>query len=313
MTLSILYPTSYVEYTAQWFNPGNISADDGSYVTSRTDATGTTANGKWSGFGFNIPSGSTINSITVRLKRKVSSSSSTCYLYRKYYKGATEYDASTLTDRPTTDNISTFSIDNSLFSAEDLNNNLLSVSFQAYTTNLGQYYMLDYLRVEVDYSEHAQISYPSANVASQSTGFVNPSNAYANDNSYATASGTTTLGTTYSGFAFSIPSGATINRILLQVERKIQNTALNYTFVITVKNGATTIFTDTSTAEPTTDTLYTFYISASITAEDLNNDNITVELAASASIAGYSHSVDYVKITADYTQPLTNGSFAQII
>lgn len=59
--------------TGPWTNPGNITLDDGSFATdSITASSDWTPYLKGTGFGFAIPSGSTINGITLEINRKSS-------------------------------------------------------------------------------------------------------------------------------------------------------------------------------------------------------------------------------------------------
>lgn len=56
--------------TLTWLNPGNITVSDNVYATVSTTNTTTTHYLKGTNFGFSIPTGATINGITVSIERK---------------------------------------------------------------------------------------------------------------------------------------------------------------------------------------------------------------------------------------------------
>lgn len=56
--------------TVAWTNPGNVTADDSTFATAALTAIDTTQFLKATGFGFSIPTGSTVDGILVEWKRK---------------------------------------------------------------------------------------------------------------------------------------------------------------------------------------------------------------------------------------------------
>lgn len=117
------------------------------------------------------------------------------------------------------------------------------------------------------------------------------------------------------GFGFSIPSGATINGIVVEVERKASaNTASNTivdTSVRIVKGGALGVNDDKATAGgwPTTDAYATYGGSTDLwletwTPTDINATNFGAAIAAEEVCTGttaVTASVDHIRITVSYT------------
>lgn len=145
--------------------------------------------------------------------------------------------------------------------------------------------------------------------------WTNPSNAAASDNVYAT---TGSLGTTHylkaTNFGFSIPVGATINGIIVGIERNksgepgatIQDSAVRI-----VKANAsigTTNKGDIGTNWPTTDTYKTYGSSSDLwgeiwTATDINDVDFGVVLSTlnTPIDSGVSANVDHIRITVYYS------------
>jgi hypothetical protein len=144
------------------------------------------------------------------------------------------------------------------------------------------------------------------------TGYTNPSNAYADDGVYATAAPAKNAEVSaYFGFpAFTtdeIPDGATINSVTTEFEYRVSTTASIATQYWQTFKGTTGLGTEQSDAsEPLTDVIKTHQVTTGITLTDLRTDNnVRMRLR---SVRGNSNTavtfyIDYVKITVDYTVP----------
>jgi hypothetical protein len=144
-------------------------------------------------------------------------------------------------------------------------------------------------------------------------------NAFSSNNSYATASvdGTATHYITCTNYGFSIPTGSTINGIVVGVERKVGvscNGGCNDAAMRVIKGG-TIGSTDRSTATPyTTADAYEDHGSSSDlwgdtwAVSDINASNFGAAFAAtkpSAAGSAQTVSVDHIRMTVYYTPPST--------
>lgn len=134
----------------------------------------------------------------------------------------------------------------------------------------------------------------------------NPGNAGASDSSYATASSNGTQYLKATGFGFSIPTGAVIDGIVVEWERKASGSTVKDKAVRIVKGG-TVGATDKSvtTDWPTTDAFASYGSAADLwgetwTAADINAASFGAAIATQ-SIFVRTASVDAVRITVYYT------------
>jgi len=144
------------------------------------------------------------------------------------------------------------------------------------------------------------------------TGYTNPSNAYADDGVYATAAPAKNAEVSaYFGFpAFTtseIPDGSIINSVTTEFEYHVSTTASIATQYWQTFKGTTGLGTEQSdTSEPLTDVIKTHQVTTGITLTDLRtDDNVRMRLR---SVRGNSNTavtfyIDYVKVTVDYTVP----------
>lgn len=148
------------------------------------------------------------------------------------------------------------------------------------------------------------------------TSWTNPTNANADDGAYATytiaAKNTTGNVNTLTNFGFdsSIPSGATINSVALEVQHKVSTTGGIANLECTVAISGTPGTYNTDSAEPTTDTIRTYSSLArpgggSWTRNDLLDGTFTVLLRARSGNNATSvvYSWDYATVSVDYTIP----------
>jgi VCBS repeat-containing protein len=158
-------------------------------------------------------------------------------------------------------------------------------------------------------------------IASGDFNWVNPSNAASSDNSYATATVTSSLDISNylraTGFGFTIPTTAIIQGIEVQIERSEANTQTATIFdnvVSLVKNNVVTgQDKGTSTAWPTTDAIATYGGSSDLwgttwTPADINNANFGVVLSVGRTSGGNEIArVDHMTITVTYFVPSAQG------
>ena len=162
----------------------------------------------------------------------------------------------------------------------------------------------------------------SENVSGATMAWANPSNAGASDNSYATSCNSVGAGVTSqylksTSFGFSIPGGATIDGIEVQIEKKAaSDTASAFTkdIVLQLLKAGTIVGSnkaDTVNKWGTTDSIYTYGGSSDLwgttwTDSDINGSTFGCVFRAEASNGTKSgsatlSSVDHVKITVYYT------------
>jgi len=158
----------------------------------------------------------------------------------------------------------------------------------------------------------ATISKYAAYHTAITTGYTNPSNAYADDGVYATAAPAKNAQVSaYFGFpAFTtddIPNGSTINSVTTEFEYHVSTTASIATQYWQTFKGTTGLGTEQSDAsEPTSDVVKTHQVTSDITLSDLRTANtvrMRLRSARGNSNTAVTFYIDYVKITVDYTVP----------
>lgn len=107
--------------SVSWSNPGNVTADDASYATA-TLATGANQTSHYlffTGFGFSVPAGATIDGVVVDIKRKVSAGTTYKDNSVKLVKAGavTGSDKSAAATWPTTEATATFGSSSDLWGA----------------------------------------------------------------------------------------------------------------------------------------------------------------------------------------------------
>lgn len=147
------------------------------------------------------------------------------------------------------------------------------------------------------------------------SGWTSASNALTDDGTYAlyniAAKTTTGNVNTLSSFGFdsSIPVGAGINTVTLEVEWKVSTTSGIANLEATVAVSGTPGTYQTDSAEPTTDTARSYVMSrpggGSWTRADLLDAVFTVLLRARSgnSATSVDYTFDYARVTVDYTVP----------
>jgi hypothetical protein len=147
------------------------------------------------------------------------------------------------------------------------------------------------------------------------TPWTNPSNAGASDNVYATNSteGGTPQYLKATNFGFSIPTGATINGILVEVEGKSLTTiTINLRIVKGGTIGSTNKTSSLTTTEqyrsvPATD-FETDLWGETWTIDDINASTFGMVLAGPFRAGNYLDSVDHIRITVYYTDASGNAT-----
>jgi len=148
--------------------------------------------------------------------------------------------------------------------------------------------------------------FPTTNAIDAGSGFTNPGNANADDGVYATvlvSSGTGLQGERYGTFGFdaAIPAGATINSVTVEYQYKwSSSSATSVTARARVGGVVQTAHTDSGS--PTADRTVTQSLTAdrSWTRADLLDGTFEITVRPS-STPSTTFSIDYVKVTVDYT------------
>ena len=146
----------------------------------------------------------------------------------------------------------------------------------------------------------------------------NPSNAASSNDSHATIAFTTNGEISHylkaTNFGFAIPAGATINGIVVEIERKASNGTRITDNRVRIVKGGTVGSTDKASATfwPTSDTVASYGSSSDLwgetwTVSDINASNFGVVVAADTSVtSAITASIDHIKITVHYT-PAASG------
>lgn len=151
--------------------------------------------------------------------------------------------------------------------------------------------------------------------------WTNPNNAQVSDNVYATVAGT--IGSNRishylkaTNFGFSIPSDATINGVLVEVERKC-SFATNADNSVKLVVGGSIVGTDLANSNQwsTSDVYASFGSSSnlwglSLSVSDINASNFGVAFSANAPQQG-ACSIDHIRITVSYTSA-SNSNFLSL-
>lgn len=152
--------------------------------------------------------------------------------------------------------------------------------------------------------------YPSGHtLGTNGANFLNPINLRANDGVYSTVTQTaknTTSQIFLESFDFSaIPSGATINSIIVNVERKMSSTSSIQSVAIQAYKAGVAMGTKaTNTTEPASDTVLSNANTGTWAYADLVNLRVLLENIRGNSTAACTVSYDYVSVTVDYTEPV---------
>lgn len=144
-----------------WGNPENITADDTNYATVTITLLSTTSNYlKATNFGFNIPSGATIDGITVDIRRwKAGGSGQIRDSVVRLVKAGTVVgdNKSSSTTLPTSEVTATFGGSTDLWgttwSASDINNTNFGVVYALERQAQNSAGAVDWITITVDYTE----------------------------------------------------------------------------------------------------------------------------------------------------------------
>lgn len=141
-------------------------------------------------------------------------------------------------------------------------------------------------------------------------GWSNVSNAGASDNAYATASLSPTTQSHYlkaTNFGFSIPAGAAISGIVVEVERKESGAGVAQDNRVRIVKGGTIGTTDKASASewPTSDAYATYGSDIDLwgetwTVDDINASNFGVAVSALGLTNSGTASIDHIRITVYY-------------
>lgn len=144
-----------------WTNPGNVYSDNAIYATCLQDGgeNGYTDILKNLGFGFAIPSGATINGITVEVDRKSSGISSEDKLIQLYKAGVlVGLNKASTTDYTTSDVTATYGgaadLWGTTWTHTDINSATFGIGFQSQQVgSASRTISVDFVRITIDYTE----------------------------------------------------------------------------------------------------------------------------------------------------------------
>jgi len=321
--------------TVAWSNPARAISNNNSFATATVDGT-TSRYLRCTGYNFVIPTGATINGITVSVERRSNritdggSKDAAMRVVKAGVIGAT--DRSTATIYTTADVIEAHGgaadLWGDTWTPAQINAANFGAAFAATKANAAgasHTISVDHVQITIDYSfapgSYSVTASPTncASIAGIGTvAWANPARAISSNNSYATATvdGTTTRYLRCLGYNFAIPIGASINGITVNVERRsnrITNGGSKDAAMRLVKAGVIDTLTDRSTT--------TIYTTADVveahggvsdlwgttwTPAQINTANFGAAFAATkASAAGAAHliSVDHMPITVTFTIP----------
>lgn len=152
MARQIRFPHSNTGY---WVNPEYAYADDSNYATADTSTDYVHIETSWYNFGFNIPAGSIINSVTVNVRHKETGSGILFMMIYTKKNGVTVGDANARFTGFSATEITTTKTDNGTWTAGELNlNDLtgLAISLDAYSAYWDIVTYVNYITVEVDFT-----------------------------------------------------------------------------------------------------------------------------------------------------------------
>ncbi len=236
-------------------------------------------------FGFGIPSGDTIASLSINVKMKGSASEAAASISYQAYTGATPIGTAKTVTNPST----TLTVDTSTPSITGLTDTSFSdanFSIQV-TAALGTNTILTSWTASIDYVE-VSVTYNT---------------------------GATPSTLVFQNFGFgSIPATATIESVTTEARWKV-DTANNSAAVLGVQayigGGATGLGSELTTpaaGPPTSDTTVSYTVNSGVTPADLTDANFQVKLRATLNAGGtaFTASVDYVKVTVVYSTYLSS-------
>jgi len=145
-----------------------------------------------------------------------------------------------------------------------------------------------------------------------------PDNAKVSDDIYTTAAlgeGQTSCYLKVTNFGFSIPSSATINGILVEVERKRSGVTITDSSIRIVKGGSiSSTNLSTGAVWPGIESYDSFGSSSELwgeswTATDINSSDFGFVISASTAGIARTASVDHIRITVYYTELVNDSPF----
>ncbi len=330
-------PTSCVSVagigTVAWTNPSQANLSDNSYATASVDGT-TTRYVRCTGYNFAIPAGATIDGITVNVERRSSSvanGGSRDAAVRIVKAGVIgTADRSTATAYTAADVIeahgSAADLWGTTWTSADINSINFGASYAATkpsAAGAAHTIRLDHIQITISYTPiagtYSATASPTAcasvNWAGGNRPWSSPIRASASDNSYTTATvdGTTTRYLQCTGYNFAIPTGATINGITVNVERKSNSVAnggsrdaamrvVKANVIGTADRSTTTLYTTADVVEAhggISDLWSTIWTPAQINAANFGAAFASTKLSSAG--AAHTISVDHMPITVTYT------------
>ena len=313
-----------------WTNPGNAASSDNVYAITTLD--GQISNTlQCLNYGFSIPTGATILGIEVNIERKSSATPGSDDASVSLVKAGTVQgsDLQTNTAYPTADTVEVHGGSTQLWglawTPADINAANFGAAFRAQKASAAgaaQIISVDEIEITVYYSTPSQARTPAAAgnctaIAGTGANWTNPGNAFSPNDTYATVNvdGTTSDALQCLNYGFTIPAGATILGIEVNIERKSNSTAnggSNDASVRLVKGGVVGGSNlATATIYGTGDKIEAHGSATQLwgqtwTPADINAANFGVQYTGTKpSAAGGAHtlSIDQIQIVVTYSQP----------
>jgi hypothetical protein len=290
--------------SGSWSNPANAHTDDGGVASSSTDGNQQVYNG----YGFSIPANATVTQVRIRVDAYRSGGDGNDQLLVGASDGSWLSTTSTLSLTTTQ---ATYWVDITAWSASgwtlaDLNSlvvRVCHVRVGASTDILS----LDWLPVEVTYtSPTVDPNYPSSN----SAGWSNAANANANGEGVASSTNDGEQ-QVYTGYGFSLPSGAPITQVRIRVDAYRSGGDNNDQLQIGASNGTwfgTTSTLSLTTSESTQWVDITGWSASGWTTTDLDNLAVRVSHYPVGSQTD-TLSLDWLPVEVTYTSPTVDPNY----
>ncbi len=227
----------------QWTGAGNVYASD----NSRASMSGTPKSHWWSGFGLQVPQGSSVYGIEVRIEKSASASGSSLAVELSW-DGGTSFTStgSSVSFSNSSDNTVTLGGTTETWgrawSAEEINQGLaVRLTGSVPGDSDSEFVYVDHIQVNVQYGTDSGAVSPGG---FDDDSWTDPGNAGTSDDAYASMSGRP-KSLDWSGFALGIPSGATIHGIEVGLEKRASNTSSNSSLGVELSWDGGTTYTTT--------------------------------------------------------------------
>lgn len=317
-TFTVTKSPSAVTTTGTWTTPENVYTDNGSYA-STTGTLNTEVTLITSGYGFSIPSYATIVSVIARMQWYSSSGTDTAEAYLRVYYDGTTRGGAVITNCPSTLTTVTLPTDYVTgVTVSELNSENLQGVIGLKKLSGTETYYFDYIEITVEYTVPSETSLVNGYTLID-TGWVNPGNVYASDNTAMTwtspaSSATQELWLNIPNMG--IPASATIHSAHATVRVKHNLASQGRTYHTDLYYNSTSIQAEEKsiTASATMYTNYDMDDYASLpTVAQCNSGNLRIKFKIEQTVAtSLIYSVDSVNLTVIYSVPPVGNVYVNI-